>query len=108
MKSTDLDQSREHFRLEFPFSLQTFPCLGRRASLFKVAYLSFFVFVFWLSISFFWTDGAQYVGELKPQTILSTNCELTPREVEHSSRSKYEITLQTTVATPRVIIIDCS
>lgn len=46
MKSTDLDQSREHFRLEFPFSLQTFPCLGRRASLFKVAYLSFFCFCF--------------------------------------------------------------
>lgn len=29
-----------------------------------------------------WTDGAQYVGELKPQTTTSTNCELNPNEVE--------------------------
>lgn len=45
MKSTDLDQSREHFRLEFPFSLQTFPCLGRRASLSKWL-ICLFLFLF--------------------------------------------------------------
>jgi hypothetical protein len=63
--------------LEFAFSLQTFhfSFYRRRALLCQtglpvfcfVFFSSFFVSVFWLSVSPFWTGGAQYVGELKPQ-----------------------------------------
>lgn len=90
MKSINLDQSREHVPWGSHFPCKHFLVMGGGHCCIKLAYLSFFCFCFLAFHLLFWTDGAQYVGELKPQTTTSTNCELTPREVEHSSWSKYE------------------
>lgn len=90
MKPINLDQSREHLPWRSPFPCKHFLGIGRRALLYQTGLFVFFCFCFLAFHLLFWTDGAQYVGELKPQTTTSTNCELTPREAEHSSRSKYE------------------
>lgn len=71
VKSIDLDQSRGHFPLEFPFSFANLSLSwGGRASLRQTGLFVFFCFCFLAFYLLFWTDGAQYVGELKPQTIL--------------------------------------
>lgn len=52
MKSINLDQSREHVPWGSHFPCKPFLVMGGGHCCIKLAYLSFFVFVFWLSISF--------------------------------------------------------
>lgn len=92
-QSSNLDQSREQFRWSSLFPYKPFLVMGGRALLYQTGLLVFFCFCFcFLAFDFlFWTDGAQYVGELKPQTTMST-LSLSLGEVAYSSQSKYDHT----------------
>lgn len=80
MKSIGLDQSREHFPWSSHFPCKPFLVLGAAGIVVSHWLICpFFVFVFWLSISFLGLTARKYVGELNHKQQQPTNCELYPQ-----------------------------